>query len=97
MTGFEPLSLRVLAASLLLRWAVAWLISGRTGDEEARRWWVWLPVRDLLSALTWCAGSLGRRIVWRDEEFILQPDGKMRPAAEPSSERERAWRFRILR
>jgi len=96
-TGFEPASLRALAVSLLLRWAVAWLISGRTGDREARRWLLWLPARDVLSALTWCVGGLGRRIAWRGEEFILQPGGKMQPVAAPSGEKRQAWRFRILR
>lgn len=96
MTGFEPVSLRLLVVSLLLRWGVAWLISGRTSDQESRRWLPMLPLRDLLSALTWCAGAVGRRVVWRGEEFELQPDGKMRPAASPA-EKERFWRFRIHR
>jgi len=51
-----------------------------------RRWLLWLPLRDLLSAATWCVGALGRRIVWRGETFVLQPGGKMRPA-----DCDRAW------
>jgi len=80
LTGPTPASLQLLIGSLLLRWAAAWLISGRTGDLEARRWLVWLPVRDLLSALTWIAGGLGRRIAWRGEEFLLTAGGRMAPA-----------------
>jgi len=33
-----------------------------------------------LSALTWIAGGLGRRIAWRGEEFLLTAGGRMAPA-----------------
>jgi len=78
-SGFAPLGLWALAVSVLLRWLVAWLVAGYTGDQVVRRWLVWLPLRDMLTALVWCAAGLGRRIVWRGEEFILQPDGRMEP------------------
>ncbi len=93
-SGFEPESWQALLVSLVVRWTVAWLVSGRTGDRESRRWLLWLPVRDMLTALTWCVGGIGRRIVWRGEEFELQPGGLMRPRS--AEERERTWRFRIL-
>jgi hypothetical protein len=41
-------------------------------------------VRDVLSAVTWCAGGLGRHIVWRGEEYILQRGGRMKPLPPPS-------------
>lgn len=94
VSGFEPESWRALLVSLVVRWTVAWLVSGRTGDRESRRWLLWLPVRDVLTALTWCVGGIGRRIVWRGEEFELQPGGLMRPRS--AKEHERTWRFRIL-
>jgi ceramide glucosyltransferase len=78
--SFGFASLRILVASLLLRWVVAWLISLRTGDRQVRHWLPWLPARDLLSAATWCVGGLGRQITWREETFVLQPDGRMRRA-----------------
>ena len=78
--SFGLASLRILVTSLLLRWVVAWLISIRTSDRQVRLWLPWLPVRDLLSAATWCVGSLGRQITWRGETFVLQADGRMRPA-----------------
>lgn len=80
LTGPTPESTQLLLGSLLLRWTVAWLVSGRTGDRESRRWLVWLPLRDLLSALTWIAGGLGRRITWRGEEYLLTSHGRMTPA-----------------
>jgi ceramide glucosyltransferase len=97
---FEPASLRVLVVSLLLRWVVAWLISVRTGDRQVRRWLPWLPVRDLLSAATWCVGGLGRRITWRGESFVLQAGGRMRPAPAASGQAvadKRDRRFRWFR
>ncbi len=82
---FDEQSRQVLAVSLLLRWIMAWLVAGHTGDRSVRRWLRWLPVRDVLSALVWLAGGVGRRIVWRDEEFIVEGDGRMRPVAGPAA------------
>jgi ceramide glucosyltransferase len=76
-TGFAPSRWLVLTVSLLVRWLVAWQVAGYTGDQVVRRWLVWLPVRDMLSALVWCAGGLGRRVTWRGEEFRLQADSRM--------------------
>jgi len=87
--GFEPAHRQALVVSLLVRWVVAWLVTGYTGDRESRRWLAWLPVRDLLTALVWLAGGFGRRIVWRGEEYRLEAGGKMRPV-HPVEEREAA-------
>jgi ceramide glucosyltransferase len=89
--GLDPPSLQILATSLVVRWLTAWLISGRTGDQETRRWLIWLPLRDVLSALTWCVGGLGRRIVWRGEAFDLQPDGRMQPVAAVKERKRAPW------
>jgi len=67
----------VLAASLVLRWLVAWRVASYTGDQVVRRWLFWLPVRDMLTALVWCAGGIGRHVSWRGEKFLLLPDGRM--------------------
>lgn len=97
VTGAETMSLRFLLASMILRWGVAWLISGRTQDQESRRWLLLLPLRDLLTALTWCAGLIGRRAVWRGEKFELQPDGRMQPLVSSLTGRGLLWRFRLHR
>jgi ceramide glucosyltransferase len=83
-SGFAPIGWQALAISLMVRWVVAWLVTGYTGDWETRRWLLWLPVRDVLSALTWCVGGLGRHIVWRDHEYVLQRGGRMKPLPPPS-------------
>jgi len=78
VNGFAPPERLVLTISLCVRWLVTWLVAGYTGDLAVRQWLIWLPVRDMLSALVWCAGGLGRRVTWRGEEFRLQADGRMR-------------------
>ncbi|MCX7707714.1 MAG: bacteriohopanetetrol glucosamine biosynthesis glycosyltransferase HpnI [Anaerolineae bacterium] len=86
---------QLLLGSLLLRWVVAWLISGCTGDSESRSWLLWLPVRDVLSALTWIVGGLGRRIAWRGEEFVLTSQGRMAPAPPRRTAQLTAWLRRL--
>ena len=66
-----------MAVSLALRWAVAWAVSGYSGDVETRRAVAWLPLRDALSAIEWFVGLLGRNIHWRGEEYILRGDGRL--------------------
>lgn len=77
VSGFSLLGWLSLGASLVLRWVVAWLVAGYTGDYVSRRWLIWLPLRDMLSALVWCAGVAGRHIVWRGETFLLHGDGRL--------------------
>ncbi|HBY98434.1 MAG TPA: hypothetical protein DEP84_31585 [Chloroflexi bacterium] len=79
LTGFAPLASLSLAISVLLRWLVAWSITGDTANQVVRRWLFWLPVRDMLSALVWCAGAAGRHVVWRGERFRLRSDGRLEP------------------
>jgi ceramide glucosyltransferase len=81
LSGFAIPGWQALAVSLAVRWLVAYLISGYTGDVESRRWLPWLPLRDLLSALVWLVGGLGRHITWRGDRFILRKDGRMEPTS----------------
>ena len=93
VSGFAAIGWQALAVSLVLRWLVAWWVTGCSGDWETRRWLLWLPVRDVLSAVVWCVGGLGRRIIWRGEEFILESGGRMQPL--PPS-KETSLRKRLL-
>jgi ceramide glucosyltransferase len=77
ISAFSHLGWWALVTSLTLRWTVGWLIAGNTDDQEGRRWLFWLPVRDMLSALIWCAGFFGRRVTWRGEQFVLRSDGRL--------------------
>ena len=78
-TGFDRPAQWLLMVSLLLRWAVAWLITRYTDNRAIRPWLVWLPVRDMLTALIWCAGAVGREVVWRGDRFLLRDDGRLQP------------------
>lgn len=95
VSGLAPIGWLALASSVSLRWLLAWFMSDYLGDQTARRWLVWLPVRDIMSALVWCAGGVGRHIVWRGDRYLLQDDGRMTPL--PASTGNwlthlRAWR-----
>ncbi len=78
VTGFASSARQALGVSMLLRWAVAYYISGITNDKTSRRCLAWLPVRDFLSFLVWVAGAIGKRVTWRGEEFVLDHDGRMK-------------------
>ena len=74
---FSPLAWQVMAASLMLRWTIAWLIFQITDNRPLRKWLIWLPLRDMLSALVWCAGAIGQGVEWRGSRYILLSDGRL--------------------
>lgn len=76
-SGFRLSGWAVLVISLLLRWLVAWVVTAYTGNEALRRWFIWLPLRDMLTAVVWLSGAVGRRVTWRGEKYILLPDGRL--------------------
>lgn len=72
-------------------WALAGLVAalrvgvadsvgrGILGDRSVwPRMWL-LPLRDLIALGVWIGSYTGRRVRWREEEFILK-DGRLRPA-----------------
>jgi ceramide glucosyltransferase len=77
VSGFSLPGWLALAFTLALRYLVAWMITGYTGDTETRHWLHWLPLRDCLSLATWSAGLVGRQVAWRGEWYYLQADGRM--------------------
>lgn len=76
-SGFTPLAFDALVISLLLRWWVAWSISGWNGNTELRRWLVFLPIQDCISALVWSAGLLGSQVIWRGQRVRVLEDGRI--------------------
>ncbi len=81
VSNYSELAWQILVISLVLRWTVAWLVTTHTDDRDTRRWLIWLPIRDMLSAFVWLAGFFGRRVRWRGEEFILVENGQMQAVA----------------
>ena len=78
-SGLAEYAWRWLGLTLSLRWLTAWMIAGWTGDQESRRWLIWLPARDLLSTLVWCLGLVSRRVTWRGDAYAVYLGGKMEP------------------
>lgn len=76
-SGLSSYAWWALALALAVRYLVGWVTTGFTGDRVARRWLFLLPLRDLLTALVWCAGLIGRGVVWRGEEYRLESDGRL--------------------
>jgi ceramide glucosyltransferase len=74
----------MLLLALFLRWMTAWVIAEWTEDHESQRWIIWTPLRDLLSTYVWFLGAYSRRVTWRDEEFVVDHEGRM--VALPRSE-----------
>jgi len=69
----SPLSLALLAASLVLRLAMATLVAGTVlGDRQTVATLWLLPARDLAQMALWVAGFCGNTIVWRGQRFVLK-------------------------
>ena len=83
----------VLAATMGLSIASAWLVAGCLLDDPLTRRALWMvPLRDLLSFLLWLGAMFGNRVDWRGRRFRLGRDGLLTPwtrasgiAAEPTS------------
>ncbi len=76
-SDFSPLAWQLLIISLLMRWIIAWQIFGHTQNQPIRKWLLWLPLRDMLSAFVWCIGAIGRNVEWRGNYYSLTHDGRL--------------------
>lgn len=74
--------------SVLSRAALAWVISRRVLREKSPWQSVLLyPLRDLLGIFFWVASYGSRRILWRNEIYILEKEGRMRKSDSGSPSR----------
>lgn len=79
-SGLAPIAWALLAATLLLRVALA-RFSERLclkGTLPAAAFLL-LPLKDFLSFGLWLLSFLGRRVTWQDTPFKITPDGKLTP------------------
>jgi len=71
-------SLRLLLLVLFVRMTTAWQIGVLWLDDKILRNYLWLvPIRDLLSFVTWCLALTGRKVEWRGEQFRIGKGGKI--------------------
>lgn len=71
----------VLAAAAVLRAVLAWATAGWIlHDPLTRRRPYLLPLQDLLSFAFWLAGFFGNTITWRGRKYVVERDGRFRPA-----------------
>jgi ceramide glucosyltransferase len=69
----------LLAVTLVFRYAVAFAVGVRIlHDDQLRKTFWMVPLRDLIAVGVWAASFAGRRIVWRGHHFTLE-NGKLRP------------------
>ncbi len=76
-SGFSLQGWEAFGATLVLRWLVGWSVTGYTDNRAVRRWLLFLPLRDLLTATVWAVGAFGRHVVWRGEQYLLEDDGRL--------------------
>jgi ceramide glucosyltransferase len=80
-SGLSPVSLWLLALSLLLRFGLAMTVGARIlADHQVLPSLGLLPLRDLIALLIWVFGLAGNTIVWRGERFELKKGKLLREA-----------------
>lgn len=75
------LSIGLLAATVLVRLSMAWMIGVYWMRDRIMAGSLWLvPFRDLLSFGIWVTSWVGRTVEWRGRSFEVARDGKIVPA-----------------
>jgi ceramide glucosyltransferase len=70
------------AVTAVFRAAAAMATAGvALRDPLPVRWWLLLPLQDVLSFVFWLAGFFGNTIVWRGRPYLLRRDGRFTPIA----------------
>jgi ceramide glucosyltransferase len=65
----------LLMITLMLRWASAAAIATALGLATGGLWL--LPLRDALSFAIFVASLFGRKVIWRDQRYHVEPNGRM--------------------
>ena len=72
-----PWTWAVIAATLLLRFLVAFVVGGGIlGDRQVLRFYWLIPLRDLIAVGVWVASFAGHTVTWRGDRFLLS-NGKL--------------------
>jgi len=71
----------VVSAAILLRACSAGACAtGVLRERQTAKFWLMLPLQDLLAFVIWLAGFFGNHIIWRGRKYVLHPDGRFEPA-----------------
>ena len=82
-SGLAPWALGLVAATLALRFGVAWFSEVVClGGNLARPAFLLLPLKDLLSFGLWLLSFLGNKVVWKGQPFRLTRQGLLEPVQE---------------
>lgn len=74
----------VLALTWMMRLRMAYSIGAvHLEDRAAKRFWIWVPVQDLISFTLWWFGLWGSVVHWRGRTFRLLKDGRLIPLGSP--------------
>jgi ceramide glucosyltransferase len=74
----STISLMLLAATLVVRLTMGWVIGVHWLSDKVLKRYFWLvPVRDLLSFIIWCSSWVGHTVEWRGLLFAVSRNGKM--------------------
>ena len=78
MLGRPMLGVALLVAALVNRMAQSWIVGWwAVRDPIARVAAVLYPLRDLHGFIVWCASYMGKRSLWRDNNYVLLKGGKL--------------------
>lgn len=87
VSGFAPWGWMVLGLTWAIRLITAyWIGDAYLKDRAARRFWIWVPVQDVVSFVLWGIGLFGSSIRWQDRTFRLSQEGKLIPLGAPYSD-----------
>jgi ceramide glucosyltransferase len=83
LSRFSPAGWYAFAAALLLRVAlhVAVRIRFKRKDSASP---AWIPLREALSFIVYCASHLGRRVLWKETRFAVTTDGQLHQEGAPT-------------
>ncbi len=78
LLGYPWLGVGLLAAALLNRMVQCWIVGWWAArDPVAPRWVLLYPLRDLHGFIVWCASYMGKRSLWRDNNYVLLKGGRL--------------------
>ncbi|HEX4439476.1 MAG TPA: bacteriohopanetetrol glucosamine biosynthesis glycosyltransferase HpnI [Thermoanaerobaculia bacterium] len=87
LAGALPHAWALVAATIGLRFGMAWFVGVRCLKDDVARRALWLlPLRDLMTFGLWVTGFFGSSVVWRGRRLWLASGGRLRAEAPASAQ-----------